>query len=707
MLSAMPTPLPPTGLLTDLLRDAVAEPCGQHPTFSWIVRAAGDGAEQSDWQIVIGPDRDQVAAGAGRVWDSGRVAGADSSAVVHAGPDLPAGTGLWWSVRVWCGGAGPSAWAEPAAFRVDPQAFARPEAPVLEREQAVHLEDLGGGTWIADFARDAFAVPVLRMATTGAVTVHAGERRTLGRVDRSPPGTIRSRSVAVPAVAGEAVRAVLPADKRNTTPPGVLVRAGLPEVAPFRWLELEGLAAEPAAGAVARDVMRVPLDRGAAAFRCDDPALEAVWRLCADTVDATTFLGVFVDGDRERIAYEGDAWINQLSHRALDRTPATTRATIDHLLRAPTWPTEWQLHMPLMAWEDWWWTGDRRALVRWRDDLAVRTLAELDRGDGLITTVGTVTPDLLRRLRLDRLADLVDWPPGSFTAGGTGERDDHAMPAVNTVVNAFHAEACRAMGAIDAALGRPEDAARWRARADRTAAAINAQLWDEAAGAYVDGVGSAHCAQHSTMFPLAFGLVPPARAGRALAHVIARGMACSVYGAQHLLDGLYRNGRADEALALMTARHDRGWLRMLEAGSTMTLEAWDWRYKNNLDWNHAWATAPLNVSARWILGVQPAAPGCAVVAVHPQPGRLARAEGRVPTMRGPVDVAVRRQAARCEIELSLPANVRAELSAPWQADGPVRAWLDGTALPGAVCVSGRVAAGRVAPGRHHLLVEPA
>ena len=35
---------------------------------------------------------------------------------------------------------------------------------------------------------------------------------------------------------------------------------------------------------------------------------------------------------------------------------------------------------------------------------------------------------------------------------------------------------------------------------------------------------------------------------------------------------------------------------MIEVGSTMTLEAWDAKYKPNLTWNHAWGAAPANIS---------------------------------------------------------------------------------------------------------------
>ena len=110
-------------------------------------------------------------------------------------------------------------------------------------------------------------------------------------------------------------------------------------------------------------------------------------------------------------------------------------------------------------------------------------------------------------------------------------------------------------------------------------------------------------------------------------------MACSVYGAQYLLEAVYRLGMDDYALELMTAEHDRGWLNMLRSGSTVTLEAWDWRYKNNLDWNHAWGAAPANIIPRFLAGVRPAEPGFARVLVAPRPGKLLSFDAQAPTTR--------------------------------------------------------------------------
>ncbi len=133
-------------------------------------------------------------------------------------------------------------------------------------------------------------------------------------------------------------------------------------------------------------------------------------------------------------------------------------------------------------------------------------------------------------------------------------------------------------------------------------------------------------------------------------------MACSVYGAQYLLEALYHAGDADAALALMTSRGERSWWHMLDLGSTLTLEAWDASVKPNLTWNHAWGAAPANIIARFVLGVRPLEPGYSRILVAPQPGTLKWMRGKVPTPRGPVEVAW--QAAAGRLELQTPAPVR-------------------------------------------------
>src|SRR5690606_32027752 len=102
---------------------------------------------------------------------------------------------------------------------------------------------------------------------------------------------------------------------------------------------------------------------------------------------------------------------------------------------------------------------------------------------------------------------------------------------------------------------------------------------------------------------------PPERMGSVVAYVKSRGMACSVYPAQYLLEGLFEAREAEHAIGLMTDGALRSWGNMLAKGATLTWEAWDQSLKPNQDWNHAWATAPVNVIARYVLGVRPLEPG--------------------------------------------------------------------------------------------------
>ena len=79
---------------------------------------------------------------------------------------------------------------------------------------------------------------------------------------------------------------------------------------------------------------------------------------------------------------------------------------------------------------------------------------------------------------------------------------------------------------------------------------------------------------------------------------------------------------------------------MMRQGSTIAIESWDRETKPNLDWNHAWSTAPLNLISRFVLGVTPLEPGYARISVRPQPGGLAAVEGTVPTPVGAVTVKI-------------------------------------------------------------------
>jgi len=570
-------------------------------------------------------------------------------------------------------------------FTAEQKALVQLEIPPVE----TRLTD--DGAWFIDFGRSAFGTLLLPPSRDPHQTdhvVHLGEKLAPdGRLDRNPPGTIRYIRISQKiGNSGSSTRIQIPPDKRNTGPAAIPMPGPIGEVYPFRYAEIEHAEGiDPSA--VRQIAVHYPFDDSASAFDSSDPVLNAVWDLCKHTIKATAFCGVYVDGDRERIPYEGDAFINQLSHYCVDREYSIARYTHEYLLQFPTWPTEWQLHSVLMAWADYLYTGETRSIETFYDDLSAKTLAGLAREDGLIsTTTGLCTRAFEEKLHLHHpryifnhgLRDLVDWPPGSFTDGGQGERDNHEMMPVNTVVNAFHYRALILMSRIAQATGRHEDHARFAGQAGIVHASINRLLFDQGRGVYLDGEGSGHASLHSNMFALAFDLVPDDRRRSVVSFVKSRGMACSVYGAQFLLEALYRNGEDGYALGLLTARHDRSWWNMLQAGSTMTWEAWDLKYKNNLDWNHAWGAAPANIIPRFILGVRPLEPGFKKVLIQPQPGPLERVSGIIPTPRGPVAISIRNNPeGPMEMKLDIPPGMTARVGLAQRPGAPVKIILNG------------------------------
>jgi hypothetical protein len=528
-------------------------------------------------------------------------------------------------------------------------------APVCLVDQApVLVTNVAPDVILVDFGKVAFGNLRLSVPAglTNALTVHFGEAQLNGRIHRQPPGTVRyAKTTVSPGTTGEKVVAPAP-DKRNTqqnaanTPPAVLTPAAWGVVLPFRWVEIEGWSGPFTPDQIRRQAaFATTWDDDAAAFRCSDQMLNRIWELCRYSIKATTFAGVYVDGDRERIPYEADAYLNQLSHYATDHDFQMARDTFDWLMKHPTWPTEWAPHMVFMAHADWLHTGDTNWVGARFESLKTKLLLDRVRADGLVGSAA-------KHIKRD---DIVDWP--------AGERDGYVFTPANTVVNAFYLSALRRMIELAGALQQKTDAAAFATRERAAYKAFQKTFFDERRGVYRDGEGTDHAALHANAFPLAFGLVPAENRAGVLRFVEQRGMACSVYVAQYLMEGLFQNEAGTKALELMMAPGDRSWRHMVESGTTISWEAWDQRYKPNQDWNHAWGAAPANLLPRFVLGAQPTAPGWRKVLIRPNPGTLAFAEGKIPTPRGPLQVSWQ-QGPEFRLKLHLPPGMQAALELP-------------------------------------------
>jgi len=567
----------------------------------------------------------------------------------------------------------------------------------LTRGAPVHLADqapsqitrVGSREVLVDFGRVAFGNLRLNppMGATNQITVRFGEALAGGRVDRLPPGSVRYSQVTIQLqLAGAQSMVVAPlADKRNTQrgdaehPPAVLTPPEWGVVTPFRWVEIAGWPGELRRTQIVRQAaFSATWDHNAASFECSDRMLDRIWELCRYSIKATTFAGVYVDGDRERIPYEADAYLSQISQYAVEGDTQVARDTFDRLMAHPTWPTEWAYDMIFMAYADWMQTGDRAWLAAHYEALKSKLLADRANPDGLITS----TPGQIKK-------DLVDWPPP--------ERDGYVFTSINTVVNAFYLRSLTLMAEMAKALQKDGEAATYLAQECSARSAFQEKLFNAARGIYQDGVGTDHASLHANLFPLAFGLVPAEDRASVTDFCARRGMACSVYAAQYLLEGLFENDAGAAALALMSAPNDRSWRHMVESGTTITWEAWDQKYKPNQDWNHAWGAAPANLLPRFVLGAQPLSPGWQRALIRPNPGNLKFAGGKIPTPHGPLKVKWKND-GKFSLSLTLPSGVKAKLELPagensqgvFNGSQPVPAHLEGARWICEEDVSGKV-----------------
>lgn len=144
-------------------------------------------------------------------------------------------------------------------------------------------------------------------------------------------------------------------------------------------------------------------------------------------------------------------------------------------------------------------------------------------------------------------------------------------------------EDAAAMEKVAALLGHVEDAAKYKALAEREKTAFNTRFWKEESNFYDTG------SQTANAMPLALGIVPENKRAAVLAHVVEDIHAHNDHvttgevGYPYLLRALMEAGRSDVVLALMLRKDPPSYGSQLEAGATSLTEAWDANPKSSQD----------------------------------------------------------------------------------------------------------------------------
>ncbi|NND06243.1 MAG: alpha-L-rhamnosidase [Saprospiraceae bacterium] len=695
---------PPSGLSTAFLRvPSEAVITDSTPDFAWIFPQAG--LEQSAYRVLVASSPFLLLEGDADLWDSEMVISDASTNVTYSGRPLDARQTYWWQVKVWSPNGLESNYSLPQKFNTgdfdrseldypgesrwiqlatDHWVSEDKQCATFEYAKPIEMRQLKSKKYFAEFEKS--AIGILEFVATSAldeapITIHMGERKLDDVTVHKDPGKSN--------IGYDSIQMVLKKGTHNYVVEitereikGYLHSQKLsphyPEVMPFRYVEILANFDSIAIKDIKQGGLFYYFDVEASSFMSSNEKLNTVWNLCKYTQKATPFLGVYADGNRERMPYEADANIQQASHFAVDREYSIGKYTINFLLDHASWPTEWQMHVVLMAWDYYMHTGDSDLLIDRYQDIRRKSLIALTDDNGLISTrTGKKTQKFLTSIHfpgpVEKFRDIVDWPHGTpkGNSGSShrsplegGETDGFVFTDYNTVVNAFHNRSLVLMANIAKVVGNEEDHKFFTGRAEEHKKQFIVAFFNNDKDYFRDGIGTSHSSLHSNMFSMAFDLVPAGNIETVSEFIKSRGMVCSVYGSQYLLEALYKAGEAEYALELMTSEGRRSWLNMIRVGSSMTTEAWDEYYKPNLTWNHAWGSAPANITARKLMGIEPLEATFSKFRIAPQPGNLEQVAITVPCIRGEIAVDLNQMQDSWTMNISVPGNAKAELWLP-------------------------------------------
>lgn len=344
-----------------------------------------------------------------------------------------------------------------------------------------------------------------------------------------------------------------------------------------------------------------PMDDETCTLNSSNEMLDQVFRICKNGVKYGTQEG-FVDcPTREKGQYVGDAIVTGNAQSWLTGTTemmekcirliAQTKDICPGLLAVVPGNQMQEIADFSLMWAQtimqyYRFTGKTKLLKEMRPVVIgmIEYFRQFAREDGLLSKV-------------DDKWNLVDWPEGL--------RDNYDFPLTrpimstecHNVINALYIGAMQTLAEIEALIGA-EQTYDWECVGE---AYIKAFYRPEQ-GLFADREFGEHCAMHSNLYALYFGLVPKEREQKTGDFLIRKGLNCGVYTTYFLLKALARIGRYQDVYDLMINETEHGWVNMVREGATCCYEAWGKDQKWNTSLCHPWASAPITILIEYIGG---------------------------------------------------------------------------------------------------------
>lgn len=244
--------------------------------------------------------------------------------------------------------------------------------------------------------------------------------------------------------------------------------------------------------------------------------------------------------------------------------------------------------------------------------------------------------------------NFADWAPAWKRGVPPGADDGHSA-----LITLMFVYALQHAAELEQALGQPAEAARLRALADRTRAAVRERAWHTDRQLFADALGVSSFSQQTNTLAILTDAAPPAEQRALMERILgdASLVPASYYFGFYVREALRKAELADRYVEQLAP-----WREMLRLGLATTPE----NPEPTRSDSHAWSAHPNYGLLATVLGVRPSSPGFRSIAVSPHLGPLQSAEGLVAHPRGEIVVKLRRRG---------PHGIAAQITLPADTDG--------------------------------------
>ncbi|HEX2101693.1 MAG TPA: family 78 glycoside hydrolase catalytic domain, partial [Candidatus Synoicihabitans sp.] len=254
-----------------------------------------------------------------------------------------------------------------------------------------------------------------------------------------------------------------------------------------------------------------------------------------------------------------------------------------------------------------------------------------------------------------------------------GKKGRAGLTPAPITATAFLFEDAQTLAKIADLLGRTEDAAAYREKAEAVKTRYNATFYKPAEGSY--GTDS----QASLALPLVMGLAPEQGRAAVLTNLVRdveqRGYATAGdVGFRYLLQALAQGGRSDTIYRLIDQDEKPGYGYQIKQGATALTEAWD--ANRRASHNHFMLGQVIEWYYQDLAGItaDPGAPGFKHVLLRPQiVDGLAWVEASHTSLHGKIRVRWERPADALVFSTQVPTNTSATIVLPAARGAAVRA----------------------------------